>query len=78
MANVLIVLSAAKTWTRADGTANESGVWAEEVVVMDEMLVQTGFNVDIATPSGVAPTMDPRSLDPRSWVSSTLITFVTT
>jgi len=26
MANVLIVLSAAKTWTRADGTPYESGV----------------------------------------------------
>jgi putative intracellular protease/amidase len=64
MANVLIVLSAAKTWRRTDGTAYASGVWAEEFVVMDEMLVQAGFNVDIATPSGVAPTMDPRSLDP--------------
>lgn len=63
MTSVLIVLSAADKWTRADGTAYESGVWAEEFVVMDERLVQAGFNVDIATPSGVAPTMDPRSLD---------------
>src|SRR5687767_10559283 len=64
MPSVLIVLSAADTWTRADGTAYESGVWAEEFVVMDETFVAAGFNVDIATPNGVAPTMDPRSLDP--------------
>lgn len=62
-ANVLIVLSAAKTWTRADGSKYPSGVWTEEFVVMDEKLVKAGFQVDIATPGGVAPTMDPKSLD---------------
>jgi putative intracellular protease/amidase len=61
---VLIVLSAADMWTRADGSKYESGVWAEEFTVMDEKFVNAGFQVDIATPGGVAPTMDPRSLDP--------------
>jgi len=64
MPKVLIVLSAADTWTRADGSAYESGVWAEEFVVMDETFVKAGFQVDIATPAGVAPTIDARSMDP--------------
>ncbi|MER8550743.1 type 1 glutamine amidotransferase domain-containing protein [Mesorhizobium sp. M0976] len=64
MPNVLIVLSAADTWTRADGTAYESGVWAEEFVVLDEKFIKAGFHVDIATPGGVTPTMDARSMDP--------------
>lgn len=62
---VLIVLSAAKEWTRKDGSKYESGVWTEEFVVMDEKLVKAGFQVDIATPGGTEPTMDPRSLDPK-------------
>ncbi|MGV6876295.1 type 1 glutamine amidotransferase domain-containing protein [Pseudochelatococcus sp. B33] len=62
--NVLIVLSAASEWTRADGSKYESGVWAEEFIVLDEKLVAAGYNVELATPGGVAPTMDPKSLDP--------------
>jgi putative intracellular protease/amidase len=65
MPNILIVLSAADKWTRADGSIYESGVWAEEFVVMDEMLIKAGFHVDIATPGGVAPTIDARSLNPK-------------
>ncbi len=57
-ANILIVLSAADTWTRADGSSYESGVWAEEFVVMDEAFVAAGCAVDIATPGGVRPTID--------------------
>jgi hypothetical protein len=33
MSKILIVLSAADTWTRADGSKYQSGVWAEEFVV---------------------------------------------
>jgi putative intracellular protease/amidase len=65
MSNILIVLSAADKWTRADGSIYETGVWAEEFVVMDEAFVHAGFQVDIASPGGVAPTMDKRSLDPK-------------
>lgn len=64
MKNILIVLSAAPTWTRADGSKYQSGVWAEEFVVMDETFTRT-CNVDIATPSGVAPTIDPHSMNPK-------------
>lgn len=64
MSKILIVLSAADTWTRADGSKYPSGVWAEEFVVMDEMFVAAGCAVDIATPGGVSPTIDPHSIDP--------------
>lgn len=65
MPNILIILSAADTWTRADGSSYESGVWAEEFVVMDEKFVDVGFTVDIATAGGVAPTIDPHSMNPE-------------
>jgi len=61
----LIVLSAADKWTRADGTKRDSGVWAEEFIVMDEKLTKAGFQVDLASPGGVAPTIDKLSLDPK-------------
>ncbi|MBW8810595.1 MAG: hypothetical protein JF591_17645, partial [Lysobacter sp.] len=61
----LIVLSAASQWTRADGKKYDSGVWAEEFIVMEEKLTQAGFQVDLATPGGVAPTIDKLSLTPR-------------
>ncbi|WP_226575094.1 type 1 glutamine amidotransferase domain-containing protein [Acuticoccus sediminis] len=64
MSKILIVLSAAETWTRADGSRYQSGVWAEEFVVMDEMFLKAGAGVDIATPGGVAPTIDPHSMNP--------------
>ena len=65
MSKILIVLSAADTWTRADGSKYESGVWAEEFVVMDEKFVADGCDVDIATPGGIRPTSDPHSMNPQ-------------
>lgn len=62
MSKILIVLSAADTWTRADGSEYESGVWAEEFVVMDEKFVAEGHDVEIATPNGTRPTIDPHSM----------------
>jgi putative intracellular protease/amidase len=65
MSKILIVLSAASTWTRADGSKYDSGVWAEEFIVMHERFVGAGCDVDVATPGGVAPTIDPHSLNPK-------------
>ena len=64
MSRILIVLSAASAWIRADGSMYDSGVWAEEFVVMHETLVRAGCDVDIATPGGVTPTIDPHSMNP--------------
>jgi putative intracellular protease/amidase len=66
MTNILIVLSAADKWTRADGSIYESGVWAQEFVDLDEAFVRAGFRVDLASPGGITPTMDKRSLDPAT------------
>ena len=64
MSSILIVLSAADRWTRADGSAYATGVWAEELVDIDEAFAQAGFAVDIATPGGVRATIDPHSVNP--------------
>lgn len=66
MIHILIVLSAADKWTRADGSLYESGVWAQEFVDIDEAFERAGFKVDLASPGGVVPTMDRRSLDPAT------------
>jgi putative intracellular protease/amidase len=66
MTKILIVLSAADKWTRADGSLYDAGVWAQEFVDLDEAFVTAGFRVDLASPGGVAPTMDRRSLDPAT------------
>lgn len=65
MTKVLIVLSAADKWTRADGSIYETGVWAQEFVDLDAPFRGAGFEVDLASPGGVVPTMDKRSLDPE-------------
>ena len=64
MTKILMVLSAADKWTRADGTTTDSGVWAEEFIVLDEALIEAGYQVDLASPGGRAPTIDARSLSP--------------
>jgi putative intracellular protease/amidase len=66
MTKILIVLSAADKWTRADGSIYETGVWAQEFVDLDEAFVRAGFQVDLASPGGVVPTMDKRSLDSKT------------
>jgi putative intracellular protease/amidase len=63
---VLIVLSAADNWTRADGSLYPSGYWAEEFVDVHKEFVEAGYTVDIATPGSVKPTADPKSLDPKT------------
>lgn len=63
--NILIVLSAADTWIRADGTEYPTGYWAEEFVVIHQRFVEAGAHVNVATPGGQKPTADPHSLDPN-------------
>jgi putative intracellular protease/amidase len=62
---ILIVLSAASEWTRADGSKYPSGYWTEEFVDVHEKFVAAGFTVDIATPAGKKPTADPHSLSEK-------------
>ncbi|KOU64305.1 transcriptional regulator [Streptomyces sp. WM4235] len=62
MTNLLIVVSAADRWTLKDGAAHPTGYWAEELAVPHRLFTKAGWKVDIATPAGVAPTVDPVSL----------------
>ena len=64
MSNILIVLSGEDTWTRADGTEYATGYWAEEFVDIMESARVERTTIDIATPEGRKPTVDPHSLDP--------------
>ena len=69
MPKILMVLSGADTLKLADGTSHPTGFWAEEVAASHEVLRAAGVEVDIATPGGVRPTVDPVSLDERGGVS---------
>jgi len=70
MARVLMVVSAADSLVLADGTSHPTGYWAEEVAASHNTLVQAGATVDIATPRGVAPTVDPLSLSEAGGVTA--------
>lgn len=62
MTSVLFVVSAADHWTLADGTRHPTGYWAEELAVPHRVFTKAGWEVTIATPGGIAPTVDSLSL----------------
>ncbi|GGP68523.1 type 1 glutamine amidotransferase domain-containing protein [Saccharothrix coeruleofusca] len=64
MSKILIVMSAADTWVRTDGSAYPTGYWAEEVAAPHERFVQAGHTVDFASPGGVLQPLDRHSADP--------------
>ena len=63
MTKILFVMSAADHWTLKDGTRHPTGFWAEEFQAPYQALTEAGYAVDVATPGGVAPTVDRASLD---------------
>ena len=64
MSKILIVMSAADTWYRADGSPYRTGYWAEEVAAPHQRFVQAGYDVDFASPGGVLQPLDTHSADP--------------
>lgn len=62
MTSVLMVLSAADHWTLSDGQRHPTGFWAEEFVVPYDTFSEAGWDVTVATPGGVTPTVDELSL----------------
>jgi len=62
MTSVLIVVSAANHWTLNDGTSHPTGYWAEELAQPHQIFTTAGWDTTIATPGGVAPTVDRLSL----------------
>ncbi|APT85754.1 transcriptional regulator [Corynebacterium aquilae DSM 44791] len=59
---VLFVVTAADQWRLKDGTMHPTGFWAEELAVPHEMFTHAGWDITIATPGGVRPTLDELSL----------------
>jgi putative intracellular protease/amidase len=62
MTSVLIVVSSADRWTLNDGTTHPTGYWAEELAEPHRIFASAGWDITIATPGGVAPTVDRLSL----------------
>jgi putative intracellular protease/amidase len=62
MARILILVTKAKTLGLLDGRQHASGFWAEEFVVPYERFVKEGYQVDVATIGGEAPTVDEGSM----------------
>lgn len=72
MTKVLMVVSAAEHWTLNDGTLHPTGFWAEELVTPYSVFAEAGWDVDVATPGGKAPTVDKVSLDDSAGDADTL------
>jgi len=65
MSKILFVVTGADFWTLADGTKHPTGFWAEEAVAPYEAFKAAGHEIVVATPGGVAPTVDRGSLAPE-------------
>ncbi|WP_018024245.1 type 1 glutamine amidotransferase domain-containing protein [Corynebacterium ulceribovis] len=68
MTSVLMALSAASHWTLSDGTKHPTGFWAEEFLVPYGIFRDAGYDITIATPGAVPPTVDDISLGPGGLV----------
>lgn len=66
MSSVLFVVSAAQGWTLADGTVHPTGFWAEELAEPHRLFTEAGWEITIATPGAVKPTVDAGSLAPQA------------
>ncbi|MGW6399809.1 type 1 glutamine amidotransferase domain-containing protein [Streptomyces sp. NPDC055134] len=65
MSKILFVVTGATHWTLADGTLHPTGFWAEEAVAPYQAFEAAGYDVVVATPGGVVPTVDKGSLAPE-------------
>lgn len=62
MPKALFIVSAADGWTLKDGTVHPTGYWAEELSEPHRIFSEAGWDITIATPGGVKPTVDQVSL----------------
>ncbi|MEU7702903.1 type 1 glutamine amidotransferase domain-containing protein [Streptomyces sp. NPDC015492] len=65
MPQILFVLTGTDVWTLADGTKHPTGFWAEEAAAPYRAFTAAGYEVVVATPGGVVPTVDRSSLAPE-------------
>jgi putative intracellular protease/amidase len=59
---VLFIVSAAHLLTMKDGTLHPTGYWADELLTPYRAFTAAGYDVKFATPVGMKPAPDPRSL----------------
>jgi putative intracellular protease/amidase len=62
MTKVLLVVSGSSVWTLKDGTKHPTGFWAAEFIHPHQVFTRAGYDITVATPGGVAPTLDEVSL----------------
>jgi putative intracellular protease/amidase len=62
MTRILLVVSGASVWTLKDGSKHPAGFWAGEFIHPHQVFSQAGYDITIATPGGVTPTVDEVSL----------------
>jgi putative intracellular protease/amidase len=60
----LIVLTGSNVWTMKNGFPHPTGFWAREFIEAYDAFTSAGFDVRIATPLGVKPTVDQLSWYP--------------
>ena len=60
---ILILMTMESKLRLLDGRDHPSGFWAEEFVVPYEHFKKAGYHIDVATIGGVAPSVDPTSLN---------------
>src|ERR1700743_1798145 len=61
MPKVLLVVSGANVWTLNDGTIHPTGYWAAEFIHPHQVFTEAGYDITIADPGGVTPTVDETS-----------------
>src|SRR6201995_3788196 len=62
MTSVLLVVSGSDHWTLKDGTKHPTGFWASEFIHPHQVFTEAGYDITVATPGGVTPTLDEISL----------------
>ncbi|GAA5050785.1 type 1 glutamine amidotransferase domain-containing protein [Nocardia callitridis] len=65
MSKILFVVTGSDHWTLADGSEHPTGYWAEEVIAPYRAFKSAGYEIVVATPGGVVPTLDQASLAPE-------------
>ena len=66
MNSVLFVVSAADHWTLNDGSLHPTGYWAEELAEPHRLFSEADWEITIATPNGIVPTVDAGSLSAQA------------
>ncbi len=65
MTKVLLVVSGSDHWTLKDGTKHPTGFWGVEFIHPHQVFTKAGYDITVATPGGVTPTLDEISMQPE-------------